>query len=406
MAIRRKFLSSVGPLAGTEGVTRILNFLRKEFEMAIALTGRPTIKSIDRRYFSLLILLVSTATADVLGDALSVALPPQQPINTSVATAQKGDDLLTLEPGKPIERELAGNESHSYQLTLASGQYVRLAVDQRSIDVVVTALGPDSQEFISVDVNQIGNSEEVSLAAETSGRYRLEVRPAEKNAPRGRYEVKIEELRAATGQDKSRVAAGRAFAAGTELYRQGTAESRRKAIERYQESASFRRAAEDRAGEATALYMIGASYSFLGDKQKALDFCDRALPLARAAGDRKAEAYTLDIMGDVHNNFGDKRKALELFNQALPLRRAAGDRVGEAQTLNNMAIAYHGLGERQKALDFFNQLLLIFRELGDRRKEATTLSNICVTYRSLGNAQKALDFCIQALPIKRDLADR
>ncbi|HKX26542.1 MAG TPA: hypothetical protein VJ302_02510, partial [Blastocatellia bacterium] len=28
-----------------------------------------------------------------------------------------------LEPGRPVERELAGGQSHTYQLTLAVGQY-------------------------------------------------------------------------------------------------------------------------------------------------------------------------------------------------------------------------------------------------------------------------------------------
>jgi 4-hydroxymandelate oxidase len=34
--------------AGAEGVARIIEILRREFEMAMALTGRPTIASIDR----------------------------------------------------------------------------------------------------------------------------------------------------------------------------------------------------------------------------------------------------------------------------------------------------------------------------------------------------------------------
>lgn len=40
----------------------------------------------------------------------------------------------SFEQDKPIERELAGGESHSYRITLASGQYARVAVDQRHIN--------------------------------------------------------------------------------------------------------------------------------------------------------------------------------------------------------------------------------------------------------------------------------
>src|SRR5215470_15151941 len=47
-----------------------------------------------------------------------------------------------LEPGKPIERELTGGQSHSYQIAMASGQYMHLVVDQRGIDVVVALFTP------------------------------------------------------------------------------------------------------------------------------------------------------------------------------------------------------------------------------------------------------------------------
>jgi 4-hydroxymandelate oxidase len=45
--IGRPYLWGLG-VAGAEGVTRVVEILRKEFEMAMALTGRPTIASIDR----------------------------------------------------------------------------------------------------------------------------------------------------------------------------------------------------------------------------------------------------------------------------------------------------------------------------------------------------------------------
>jgi isopentenyl diphosphate isomerase/L-lactate dehydrogenase-like FMN-dependent dehydrogenase len=35
-------------VAGAEGVTRVVEILRKELELSMALMGRPTVKSIDR----------------------------------------------------------------------------------------------------------------------------------------------------------------------------------------------------------------------------------------------------------------------------------------------------------------------------------------------------------------------
>jgi 4-hydroxymandelate oxidase len=45
--IGRPYCYGLG-MAGAEGVSRVVNILRSEFEVAMALTGRPTIRSIDR----------------------------------------------------------------------------------------------------------------------------------------------------------------------------------------------------------------------------------------------------------------------------------------------------------------------------------------------------------------------
>ena len=45
--IGRPYLWGLG-VAGAEGVTRVVEVLRKELELAMALMGRPTVKSIDR----------------------------------------------------------------------------------------------------------------------------------------------------------------------------------------------------------------------------------------------------------------------------------------------------------------------------------------------------------------------
>src|SRR5262249_29229078 len=87
---------------------------------------------------SSLLIVAPAATAYALRGSLSAGLPNQGFVNEKGARAQTGNDLQGLEPGKPIERELAGGQTHSYQFTLASGQYIHLIVDQRGIDVLVT----------------------------------------------------------------------------------------------------------------------------------------------------------------------------------------------------------------------------------------------------------------------------
>ena len=95
----------------------------------------------------------------------------------------------TIEPGKPIERELAGGEAHSYQLTLGAGQYAQLEVDQRRINVAVSVFASDGKKLFEADMFRIGEVETVSLIAEHPEIYRLEIRSSDKTAPGGRYGV-------------------------------------------------------------------------------------------------------------------------------------------------------------------------------------------------------------------------
>lgn len=119
------------------------------------------------------------------------------PICAFAAQPQSGTttQVRTLEPGRTIEREMAAGGVHTYQIPLEAGQFLRAVVNQRGIDVVVTVIGPDGQKISEVDSpNGTDGPEPVSLAPKASGTYRLEVRPLDKDAKSGRYDVKIEEL--------------------------------------------------------------------------------------------------------------------------------------------------------------------------------------------------------------------
>ena len=311
---------------------------------------------------------------------------------TGDAAAQKNNDIRTLEPGaSQLNEELAGGKAHSYQLTLASGQYIHLVVDQQGIDVAVTVFGPDGKRLKEVNSSSgMQGPELVPVIAEATGNYRFEVRPVNKSAVAGRYGAKVTELRAATLKDSQRIAALKALKEGEELYAHNTSESLRGAMVKFEEALWLTQAVGDARQEAEALHNIGGTYNELDNRQKALDYLNRALSLRQVAGDRQGEASTLSYTGSVYDDLGEKQKALDYFNRALLVRREVGDRSGEAITLNNIGRVYDDLGEKQRALDYHNRALPLRRAVGNRSGEATTLNNIGMVHDSLGKSKRHL----------------
>jgi CHAT domain-containing protein/tetratricopeptide (TPR) repeat protein len=360
-----------------------------------------------------------------------------------IVAAQNGGD--PLEPGKTIERDLAGGESHSYLISLASGQFLHAVITQRQTDLMATLFGPDSRQVGQFDGRWYG-PEPVCYAAETSGNYRLEIRPLNQTATRGAYQLKVEELRAPTPQDRTRVAAIKVSTEGKRLIEQGGAQAYKlakerneealpqwreigdrfaegqtldnigfllwrlgapaKAIEYYNQALSIRQEIKDQEGEGETLNNIAASYSALGKKEQALEYYNRALPFRRAGADRAAEAATLGNIGLIYSSLGDMQRAKEYYSQSLRLWRAAGRRDGETSALIGLGQIHGYAGENQQALDYLNQGLSISRGTNDRRGEGFALLNIGKIQIDLDEREKALDVFANALDLFRAVAER
>lgn len=114
------------------------------------------------------------------------------------ATAQD----QTLQVGSPIERQLAGGQTHTFSVRLDENAYIQLVVEQRGIDVVVNVAGPDGKSFGKTDTpNGTEGPENVSFVGTTAGAYRIIVTPLNNDASAGKYEIKIIEVREATEQE-------------------------------------------------------------------------------------------------------------------------------------------------------------------------------------------------------------
>jgi tetratricopeptide (TPR) repeat protein len=340
-----------------------------------------------------------------------VAWPPQGPLATQAGAnapgvAQNVDEELSLELGKPVERELSGGQSHFYKISMVSGQYLKIIVIQRGVDVLVALFAPDGKKIGEADSEKdTVRSETMSAITEMTGAYRIEVRSADKTAKTGRYEIKVEALREATAEDKYRAAAESVFREAEQI-ENGTLKDKSESIEKYHEARDLYRRAGDQEGEARTLNNIGLVYHSLGETQKALDKYNEALLVRRAAGDRKGEAEALHNIGAVHRSLGEAQKALDKYNEALPIFQSSGEHSMAAITLNSIGALHQSLGDAQKALDKYNEALPILQAVGDRRMEAVTLNNIGAAYSSLGEIQKALEKYNEALPILRAIGSR
>ena len=319
------------------------------------------------------------------------------------ALGQTPDSLPPLAPG---ERELKGGETHSFQIQLASGQFLHVLVEQEDIDVITASFGPDGKQLTETNSpNDRWGTEPILLVAAVAGEHRVEVRSSNKKAQAGRYRIKIVALRDATPVDKGHATAQALFDEARKLRAQQTATSRRAAIEKCQQALPLFEAAGDTYRRALTHIAIGIAYYPLNEYRKALDHFNQTLALAQQLGDRRLEAGTETFIGGMLDFLGDVGKALDHHHRALKFAREGNWREAEGSALSNIGKIYRDVAEFQKALEFDTQALEVFRAIGSS-SEAVTLHNIGVAYSDSGEQQKALEYLQQSLPLFRASANK
>src|SRR5262249_8891659 len=159
------------------------------------------------------------------------------------------------------ERETATGQTHEYRIKMRAGEFARVTVEQRGVDVSLKLTGPDAKQIAEVnDKKGRDESETLLLVAEAKGYYLLAVSAAtedeeaaeEKEAKEAaaagakRYRAEIAELRAATEKDRSRISAEREMAEADLLRAEKEPEPLKQAAAKYQEAGALFRGAGDR----------------------------------------------------------------------------------------------------------------------------------------------------------------
>ena len=97
-----------------------------------------------------------------------------------------------LVPGKPIERELNAGETHRYTVALTSGQFLDASANQEKIGLLVRLFTPNGDTLTTIDSPL--PDVPITVNAQTSGHYRIDVFPYEKEPKPGRYTIRVNEV--------------------------------------------------------------------------------------------------------------------------------------------------------------------------------------------------------------------
>jgi CHAT domain-containing protein/Flp pilus assembly protein TadD len=321
------------------------------------------------------------------------------------ASAQVGPEPQTLVPGQPVEREIAGGQSHDYRIALQTGQFIRVVLEQKAIGVTLVLAAPDGKEVLEVNLTPPGGLESVSAEATASGDHRLTVRAGGSAAIAGSYQLRLEVKAAATADDRQRIAAERWMLEANELRRQDgkTAEQ---TIDKLQKALSVWRELGDRYWVGWSLSNIGVAYYRLSRYEKAIEYHEQALAVHRGVKSRIGEGHALNNLGLAYDNLGRSEQAIGYYEQATALYREVKDRTGEGGAFNNLGNAYATLGRFEKSIEYYEQALALLREVKDRTSEGVALNNLGISHKNLRQYDKAIGYYEQALAISREVKDR
>ncbi|MEA2204126.1 MAG: hypothetical protein QOE77_902 [Blastocatellia bacterium] len=316
------------------------------------------------------------------------------------AHAQVTPQPLTLAPGQLVEGRISGGQSHTYQITLQAGQFMRVVLEQKAIDVALVLAAPDGTQ-VETNLAPVGGLESLSEEATASGNYRLTVRADSSATLAGSYQVRLDVKAAATAQERQRIAAERWMLEARELRKQPE-----QAIDKLEQALSVWRELGDQYWAARSLYNIGFNYSYLSRSEKAIEYYEQALTTYREVKNRAGQGVTLAATGSAYSRLGRYEKVIEFDEQALAIHREVKDRDREGGALGNLGNAYNNLGRYEKAIEFYEQALAIHREMKDRAGEGVVLGNLGNAYHRLSRYEKAIEFYEQALAISREVKDR
>lgn len=357
-------------------------------------------------------------------------------------------EIQTLEFGQTVERDVATGDRHIYKIKLSQNQFIKIQALQTGCDIMLALQSPENVNIFEYkDDNYQNGSETQTAAVARAGDYELRIVSFDDPNQKGRYSLKVSELRAATTKELKQTSGFQILNKLSKIEPGAlTSEQIRHVIEQFDSALEEFRFAENRQYEALTLSSIGSFYTRLGNWSKAAELQRQAREINRSIGGKsdtsvlltnlgntyfhnnephKAlevlyesvalaiksddifnESRALSLIGNVYEEIGDTNRALTYYEQALEKAQSISQDNFAAVALNNLGKVNLTLGENEKAADNFQKSIELARRKKNKRVEAAGLSNLGQTFFKLGNETKATECLTEGLRINRTLDDK
>ena len=271
------------------------------------------------------------------------------------ASEEKQEEIIALELGKPIERELTGGQRHKYQIALSEGQYMKVEITEEGISIGATlelADGTVTHPWAPFRGGQ--ELKAIGLVAESTGSYRIEVYALTK-APVGHYEIQLSALRPATETDLALHQARKLFIECARLRVQGRQAEARPLLIRSLEIREKVLGPDDLL-VANTLGSLADNYDYTGDYASGEPLALRALKIKEKVlgPDHPEVAHDLMEISASYQDRGEYFKAEEMQQRAWGIlqRSQQTGTPDAAGVLESLAKTYYARDDYQRAEEY------------------------------------------------------
>lgn len=380
---------------------------------------------------------------------LFIAFSEIEPASTANESPAAKSSSIQITPGLPSGRQITSSAPEVLEITIEQGKLLRFSIEKGDLILSTSVYGPTGAKLME-HISQELETVEVSLPADVTGSYKIQLQSIETLREPRPYELKVEPFRTVT-ETEQKDSQARKLLAGAEVLRANWKASDLRnardkfeqaahvwasiadfsnaslatlkagdicfrlsefaeALKRYKNAEVFASKSSNREAQGRALSQIGLVYSYTGDNDVARDHLKNALSLLKFAERdstplaRKAYGDALANMAEVTYARGNFDKAREQFTEAH--KYLDQDRKGQAKVHRFMGYITGSLGDADKALSEILRSQELSQTVNDKAGEGLALTLLGTFHTFTRKPHLAIDLHTKALDIFRFIGDR